>query len=289
MTPIPARPAVLPVPVSGLSPLKPVGIREDFVLPGPDGRDRFVRVHLPPDYRQKPQFRYPLLLLQDGQNLFEDETAFQGQSWRLGAALMDGRQSGVLRDVIAVGIDNANSFEGRAWEYAPWPSQIERDGKPQTLGGGAQAYLDWMERTVLPELEKRYRLEEGSQNRVLGGASLGALLSLYAFVQKPGLFGGALLMSGSWWWEGFQDWLKASGLPQAGVRLYVDVGEQEENLKSTIPLIEILGGLGFVQGQNLKFYRDPDGEHNESSWRRRVQDLEKGPLGYFFGAHPGRS
>lgn len=254
------------------------GIRENFTVTGPDGKDRFVRVHLPPQYHQKPQTTYPLLLMQDGQNLFEDETAYMGKSWKLGATLMDGVQSGKLSDVIAVGIDNANSFDGRAFEYAPWQTEVELYGEKKILGGGADQYLDWMEKTVLPEIEKRYRVEPGAKNRMIGGASLGALVSLYALVKKPHLFGGAILMSGSWWWGGFQDWLKSNWLPQAGVRLWVDAGEQEPNGEHAVALKKNLTELGFEVGKNLAFFMDPEGRHNEESWLSRVWR----PLEFFF-------
>lgn len=269
-------PSVLSSPHTG----QPVaqGIRENFTVMGPDGKDRFIRVHLPPQYHQKPQATYPLLLMQDGQNLFEAETAYMGKSWALGATLMDGVQSGKLSDLIAVGIDNANSFDGRAFEYTPWKAEVEVHGEKKILGGGADQYLDWMEKTVLPEIEKRYRVEPGAKNRVIGGASLGALVSLYALVKKPHLFGGAILMSGSWWWNGFQDWLKSNWLPQAGVKLWVDAGEQEPNGEHAVALKKNLTELGFEEGRNLGFFMDPEGRHNEESWLLRVWR----PLEYFF-------
>lgn len=45
---------------------------------------RLVRVWLPPDYDASAATRYPVLYLNDGQNLFDPATAFAGADWRVG-------------------------------------------------------------------------------------------------------------------------------------------------------------------------------------------------------------
>ncbi|MEP6504876.1 MAG: alpha/beta hydrolase-fold protein, partial [Betaproteobacteria bacterium] len=49
-----------------------------FALPGL-GRERTVRLYLPPSYDAQPARRYPVIYMHDGQNLFDDATAFAGE------------------------------------------------------------------------------------------------------------------------------------------------------------------------------------------------------------------
>lgn len=254
------------------------GIRQNFTLPDPNGNPRTIRAFLPPTYFEKPRKAFPLLLMQDGQNLFEDEDAFQHQSWRLGAALSDGWQSGNLRELIAVGIDNDGV--NRENEYTP-----DHD---------ADRYLDWVESTVLPEIERRYRVLSGSENRTIGGSSLGAVLSLYALVKKSHLFGSAMLMSGTWQWP-FQggdmvDWIKSQwqSVPR-GMRLWMSRGSDEKKwhlYEANTKMNGVLSGLFKGKGQYL--FKELEGDHNEPSWRNQINDPTKsgaeryGPLGHLF-------
>lgn len=272
------------------------GIHENFVLPDPNGNLRTVRVFLPATYAASgPKRSYPLLLMQDGQNVFKDDDAFMGRSWRLGAALFDGRQSGHLRDVIAVGIDNAGDHKKRADEYTPWPGDGQ-DIEGMPVGGGAKAYTDWVRTSVMPELERRYRILPGPEHRIVGGSSLGAVASLFA-AAETGLFGGAMLMSGTYWWaqgaENLVTWIKSrwQSVPP-GMKLWVSVGNDERGLrlyKANHDLRDTLRTIGFVDGQNFKFAELPGG-HDEPSWRRQINDPDKqgperyGPLGFFFPA-----
>lgn len=281
-------------PASAPTPLPPEqGILQELKLPDMNGNERTVRVLLPPSYGERSRRKYPLLLMQDGQNLFQDKETFPRHSWALGAALADGRRSGNLRDVIAVGIDN-DGFN-REYEYTPW--HFEAAGK----GGGADRYLDWVENTVLPELERHYRVSSNREERIIGGSSLGAVLSLYAMVKKSHLFGGAALMSGTWQWayqdaEGkpvnMVDWISRQwGSFPRGVKLWQSVGRGESDLNLYQPnfrMSETLGGMDKNSGAFR--FEHSEGGHDELSWRRQINDPDKqgperyGPLGFFFPA-----
>lgn len=251
------------------------GARENFTLTDPFGNPRTLRVYLPPGYDADSRKKFPLLLMQDGQNLFEDATSYTKVSWRLGVAIAEGVNDGLLKPMIAVGIDNAYSHEGRAWDYTPWPDDEHK------VGGGADQYLDWIESAVLPELEQRYRLAQGRENRLIGGSSLGAIVSLYALAKKSALFGGAMLMSGSWFWqkESLHDWVRANAGAFAGARAWLDVGDQEGNAESAQDMRNTLIAAGFREPDTLGFHIAPGGRHFEASWAERVHL----PLGYFFG------
>lgn len=268
------------VPTLAPSPRFPVATndgdtRENFTLPDPYGNPRTLRVFLPPGYNTNPRQKSPLLLMQDGQNLFEDETSYTKTSWKLGAAIAAGINDGTLKPVIAVGIDNAYSHAGRALDYTPW-----RDDE-HGVGGGADQYLDWLESTVLPELTRRYRLAPGRENRVIGGSSLGAIVSLYALVKKSALFGGAILMSGSWWWQkdSLHDWIRENAPAAVGAHAWLDVGDAETSLPNTLAMRDAILAAGFTEPDALRFHIAPGGQHHEASWAERVHL----PLKFFFG------
>lgn len=49
-------------------------------------RERAIRLYLPRDYHTTLR-RYPVIYMQDGQNVFDDATASYGRSWRVGETL----------------------------------------------------------------------------------------------------------------------------------------------------------------------------------------------------------
>ena len=70
--------------------------------PCPDRRERSIRVYLPPSYDTSKR-RYPVLYMHDGQNLFDDATAFVGE-WGVDEPWTRWRNEGL--EVIVVGIDH---------------------------------------------------------------------------------------------------------------------------------------------------------------------------------------
>jgi len=73
-------------------------------LPG----ERDVTVYVPPGYEEEPGRRYPLLLLQDGQNLFDPETSFiRGRTWRVAENADEAIVAGDVEPLVIVGVQNA--------------------------------------------------------------------------------------------------------------------------------------------------------------------------------------
>lgn len=211
--------------------------------------------------------------MQDGQNLFDRETAFLGQSWRLGATILSEICDNSIGEFVVVGLDNSGF--NRIDEYTPW-----RDNDHQR-GGGADQYLDWIEHDILPALRDKYRIHTDPKQNVVGGASLGALVSLYALVKRPHLFGGAMLMSGSWWWQNnsFHEFIKNSWNPSAHTRVWLDTGDSENGRDNTHAMRDTLRSIGLNEDNGqLAFYEARHGQHNEHSWAARVHL----PLAHFF-------
>src|SRR5436190_15643487 len=140
---------------------------------------RMVRVWLPPGYDETGDRRYPVLYLNDGQNLFDPATAFAGVDWRVSVAAERLILEGKIPPLIIVGIDNTG--ESRLREYIPYRSLELRLFGPQGKG-----YPEFLLREAMPMIEKYYRVAKGPEHTGLGGSSLGGLITLYTQLAAPG-------------------------------------------------------------------------------------------------------
>lgn len=164
---------------------------------------RMLRVWLPPGYQGEEAARrpYPLLLLNDGQNLFFDQESFSGRSW--GAAETAARliTSGQLPPFIVAGIDHAGPL--RSFDYLPYepgtgPGGFRSDAA-KWPGGGVAAYMSRVMDEILPWLAEHYGAASDPEHVALGGSSFGGICTLWACMHYPGRFGAALVESPSLW------------------------------------------------------------------------------------------
>jgi len=238
--------------------------RENYDLPGPDGSPRTLRALLPPGYAENTVAHYPLLLMLDGQNLFEDETASFGVSWKLGEAVQASMAAAKLGEIVTIGVDHAGVK--RILEYTPWYDAKEK------VGGGGEAFLVWVDETLLPDAAVRYRLIDDRKQRTIGGSSLGALMALYALVSRTTTWGNAICMSGAWWWDGMHmvNWLPTEWNAALPVRVWLDAGTVNDELPDTQAMKVLLQKQGLSVPQTLGYYEAKGAQHSESFWAQRV-------------------
>jgi predicted alpha/beta superfamily hydrolase len=222
---------------------------------------RAVDVYLPESYPSG--LRYPVVYMQDGQNLSDPSIAFAG-TWELDAALA--RLASRGREAIVVGIHNT---EQRLSEYSPFPDR--RHG-----GGRADRYLEFVATTLKPRIDRMFRTLQGRDETTIMGSSMGGLVSLYAYFRVPSVFGRAGVMSPSiWFGQGAVLDLIAEARTPRG-RMYLDVGMQEGagTLKDARRLGRLLVRKGFRRTPRasyaLRYVEDAAGRHNEASWARRL-------------------
>src|ERR1700733_7582438 len=153
---------------------------------------RMLRVWLPPEYdaERNRERHYPVFYLNDGQNLFDTATAFAGVEWQVDETADRLIRQEEVPPLIIVGIDNAQ--RERIREYLPY-----RMVSPPVLGPLGKRYPGFLLNEVMPFLFQRYRIARGPENTGLGGSSLGAIISLYTVMDRPGIFGKLLLESPS--------------------------------------------------------------------------------------------
>jgi predicted alpha/beta superfamily hydrolase len=234
----------------------------------PDDRD--VMVYLPADYDENADRDYPVLYMQDGQNLFDAETAFvKGRTWRLAAIADETTEAGEVEPLILVGI--ANTGERRVAEYTP-----THDWK---MGGGlADKYGRLLIEELLPFIATNYRIKPGMANAGLGGSSLGALAALYLGLKYSDVFGKLAVLSPSVWWNHRSILSLVNEVApklRARPRIWLDVGDAEGKraVSDTDLLDRRLRTKGWRPGIDLSYERIPGGTHDETAWAERVRPM----------------
>jgi predicted alpha/beta superfamily hydrolase len=232
-------------------------IRSEAGSPGPD---RDLLVYVPPSYSATDR-HYPVLYMQDGQNLFDPALSYAG-SWRVDLA-MDRAAARGLEGII-VGVPNAG--EERISEYDPFSG-------PGNHAPGGERYLDHLVGSTKPLVDRRFRTLPGSESTGIAGSSMGGLISLFAFFQRTEVFGVAGALSPSLWLADRSIFEVAETAPFRPGRVYLDVGGREgaEALADVRRLRDLLQAKGFRPGKDLRYVEDRSGTHHESAWGRRFR------------------
>lgn len=214
------------------------------------GAPRKVSLLLPPGYHTSDK-RYPVLYMQDGQNLFDAAAAYAGSEWRVDETFAELAQEGI--EAIVVGIDHAG--EDRITEYNPFGS------------GKGDLYLDWLFGLLKPHVDEHFRTRPARDATFLAGSSMGGLIALHAMLTRPHLLAGVAALSPSLWMHRFAvlDEVRRADLARA--RLYVDYGTREQSAQ---PIFRALRDRGLHEGEQFCFVREEGGQHNEAAWARRL-------------------
>ncbi len=222
---------------------------------------RDLLVALPPGYANDTA-RYPVVYLQDGQNLFDPKTSYAGD-WGLPKILVERARDGY--PAIAVGIPNTG--RRRRYEYSPFRDIIHG-------GGGGDRYLAFLVETVKPLVDSSYRTLPERPHTVIAGSSLGGLISLYGLYRYPEVFGAAGVQSPALW---FADGAVLRFVEEMGSlavgRIHLDVGTEEggEAMLEVRRLRDLLTAAGHVEGRDLSYVEEEGGDHDEAAWGRRFE------------------
>lgn len=225
--------------------------------PGLPGRQVTVFV---PENSQK-HAPLPLLLLHDGQNLFDPDRAYvQGQHWGVAETAGELIDAGQLAPLVIAGVDHAG--DGRAFEMTP-----TRGNQP--TGGGVALYGRFLMDDVVPELAKQFGVRTDAAGVAMGGSSLGGLATLSIALQFPGRMSRLLLMSPSVWWDDrvILRRLRRTRL-QPRPRVWLDIGRREGG--RTVSDTRALRDALVPQTTALHYFEDPRGQHTEGDWARRL-------------------
>lgn len=230
----------------------------DNDLPIPQlGRQRRIWIYLPPDYHSTNNY-YPVLYMQDGQNLFDINTSFSGE-WEVDETMDDLFAQGDL-GAIVIGIDNGEQH--RIDEYSPWVNP--------TYGGGEGAqYVDFIIQTLKPLVDMNFRTLPQREHTAILGSSMGGLIAMYAGIEHQEVFGKIAAMSPSFWFSGdVYSHVQTTG-KQHDMRILLLGGEMES--ATMIPnlnaMMTELSNAGF-QPYETTLMTHWDGQHSEWYWKR---------------------
>jgi predicted alpha/beta superfamily hydrolase len=231
------------------------------------GRSRTIRLYLPPNYEGSKK-DYAVLYMHDGQNLFDDATSYVGE-WGVDE-ILDDLYTKQGFELIVVGIDNGQ--EKRMSELSPWENA--KYGKAE-----GKEYMEFIVDVVKAYIDKNYRTKSDRENTAIMGSSMGGLISHYAIYQYPEVFSKAGIYSPSYWYaKGAFDIVEEKPV-RKDARLYFFVGQKEGEMmvKPMQDMVNLILKDGHPS-QNLKSKVDPNGEHNERTWR---SDFENSVLWLF--------
>jgi predicted alpha/beta superfamily hydrolase len=223
---------------------------------------------------------YPVLYLNDGQNLFDPTRAFGGVPWNVQDTVNALVRRREIPHLLIVGIDHGGVMRNR--EYLP----IEDERNPHSRDPRGQQYADFVTRELMPFIERHYPVARGASSTGFGGSSYGAIAALYTVLTNPGKFGRLLIESPSLYVGNRHLLRQAKQAERWPARVYLGVGTaetsraewNEETVANVRRLEEILraDGLG---PRRLKVVVDEGATHSEQAWARRLPDA----LRFLFG------
>ena len=227
---------------------------------------RDLIVYLPPGYPDSAT-RYPVLYLQDGQNLFDPATAFYGNEWRADITADALIRAGRIEPLLLVGLYNTGVR--RISEYTPTRDRRLRKG------GKAGRYAQMVAREVKPFIDHHYRTRKSAADTGVGGSSLGAMVSLVAGLTYPRVFGKLALLSPSVWWDERSILqLIEEQAPARRPRIWLDTGTAEGNdpaktVADARRMFAVLVEQGWREGVDLHYEEAQGRAHNEQAWAER--------------------
>lgn len=245
---------------------------------------RFLRVWLPPEYDNpiNASRYYPVLYLNDGQNLFEAAISFTGVEWQVDETADRLIREGSIPAMIIVGIDNGR--KDRLREYMP-----HRSLQPMMLRVQGSRYPNFLIKEVMPFVARSYRVASGSENTGLGGSSLGALIALYTAMVRPRLIGRLLLESPSLWASNRQIIRESRAVKLWPERIFLATGtaeagrpDRDQSMVDDVRELAATLRRAGVDDKRLKFVVDEGGTHHEAAWARRFPEALK----FLFGDKP---
>ena len=218
-------------------------------------KTRRIAALLPHDYHSSEK-AYPVLYLQDGQNLFDEHAPFG--TWGVDKKLALLSEKGV-GGIIIIAIDHAE--DERIAEFTP-------SSKTQLGSGDGKKYVRFLADTLKPYIDKHFRTLPDRENTGIGGSSMGGLISIYAGLMYPEVYGKLMIFSPSLWVMPNIHFHALNLDHSDDAKIYLYAGEHES--KNMIPNIrrfkENVAQRGIEANIDFKLSIDPEGKHNEARW-----------------------
>ncbi len=230
-------------------------IEDDFEIPQL-GKRRRVWALVPCDYYARRR-RYPVLYLQDAQNLFSEHAPFG--NWAIDQRLAILKEQG-YGDIIIIAIEHGG--HDRIREYSPFDTA--------EFGPGEGAlYSRFITQTLKPYVDNKFRSNSHRLHTGIGGSSMGGLISVYTAMRYPQIFSKWMIFSPSLWLssEIFTTAQQFTNEPPTHVYLY---GGQSESRAMEADLRRFTDVLREKASNKQLFHYHlsihPQATHNERFW-----------------------
>ena len=217
-------------------------------------RNRRIWIYLPEGY-SKTKRHYPVMYMHDGQNIFDAYTSGFGE-WGVDECLDSLIKKGKPACIV-IGIDNGPK---RFIEYNPY--EFRQYGK-----GEGDQYLEFLVQTLKPFIDKQYRTLSSKENTIIAGSSMGGLISYYAMLQYPGVFGKAGIFSPAFWTVPIIKTVTNTLAGKMDGKFFFYMGGLEGGTYIT-DMEEVQEILGRNSRAMIYSVIDPESSHNEQAWRK---------------------
>ena len=256
--------------------------------------DQRLSIWLPPGY-DAGERRYPVLYMHDGHNLFDLKNSNFNKIWAADKAMLTAIRSGKVEPHIIIGIwapgpDRYRQYLPRsAYDAAPPAIKAQMDA----TGGGeiiSQNYLAWIAGPLKAWVDASFRTRPGRDDTAIVGSSMGGLMSCYAFLEKPEVFGRAGCVSSHWpavdprsvagedsgvkqMWDA---WFAARLGKPYGRRVWMDHGTATLDAFYA-PYQQVLdarfAAAGWEKGRDWESRVYEGAEHEENAWAARLPEV----------------
>ena len=244
--------------------------------------DRILEFWLPPNF--DPTKKYDLLIMHDGQNIFDANKTWNKQEWKLDEWASKLILEKTVNPFIILGIYNSGKnrwndyFPENAYGFIKYVKYLD-DNKPALY---ANLYLKYIVDEIIPFTKSKYLKSSDDYRIIIGGSSMGGLISMYAAFEYPEIFDGAICMSTHWPGAFVIDnnplpdaifKYMSQNIPKSKEKkFYFDYGDQglDKNYPQYSKRVDSIFLNNGYSENNFKNLYFKNTSHSEDSWCKRV-------------------
>ena len=229
--------------------------------------ERRAYIYVPDVSLARPERRFPVLYMFDGQNLFADADASFGKSW------------GILEYVtahdlplIVAALECSHHAEdepcgGRLSEYSPFDFSDRRLGD---IRGRGRLTMEYFVNEFKPFIDESYPTLPDRAHTFIAGSSMGGLMTVYALMAYNHVFsrGAALSPSLVFAPEAVKAMIRSARIGKTV--LYMDNGSREMRSQWAKNIYADVTAELIRKGVLLESRVVPGGIHSEVSWERQI-------------------
>lgn len=229
-------------------------ISEEFEIPQLN-KTRRIWALLPYDYEESNE-TYPVLYLQDAQNLFNEKAKYGNWEIDKKLAVMSEYKIG---KIIVIAIEHAE--HDRIKEY--------NVGKTLLGVGQGKKYIRFITDTLKPFVDKNFRTKTEREHTGIGGSSMGGLVSIFSGLMYPEVYGKLMIFSPSLWVIPKMDFANIDFSEPGDTKIYLYAGGDESaTMIEHVKLFKknMIQNEFVTSKMKINLSINMLGKHNETYW-----------------------